>query len=54
VRWCDPRRTRYVGLARTALSHAFIATALNLVRLAEVPRSTTRRSAFAVLAPAIP
>jgi len=50
------RRTRYIGLAKTALGHLFIATALNFIRvaawLAEVPRSTTRRSAFAALAPA--
>jgi hypothetical protein len=36
------------------MSHAFIAAALNLVRvaarLADVPRSTTRRSACAALA----
>ena len=55
VRRCDLRRTRFVGLAKTALSHVFIATALNLIRvaawLAEVPRSVTRRSAFARLAP---
>jgi len=49
------RRTRYIGLAKTALGHLFIATALNLIRvaawLAETPRSVTRRSAFAALAP---
>jgi len=55
---CDLRRTRYRGLAKTALGHAFIATALNFVRiaawLAEVPRSITLPSAFAALAPAGP
>jgi transposase len=55
VRRCGLRRSRYRGLARTALSHTFIAAALNLVRvaawLAGMPRSTTRRSAFAALAP---
>jgi transposase len=57
VHVCGLRRSRYVGLAKTALSHAFIAVALNLVRvaawLAGVPRATTRRSAFAALAPAV-
>jgi transposase len=56
VRVCALRRSRYVGLAKTAMSHAFVAAALNLVRVAAwldgVPRSTTRRSAFAALAPA--
>lgn len=55
VQRCDGRRTRFIGLKKTALSHVFIATALNLIRvaawLAEVPRSVTRRSAFAALAP---
>jgi transposase len=58
VRRCDLRRTRFIGLAKTGLGHVFIATALNLVRvaawLAEAPRSTTRRSAFAALAPSVP
>ncbi len=56
VHACALRRMRYRGLAKTALSHALIATALNFRRvaawLAEVPRSRTRRSAFAALAPA--
>ena len=43
------------GVAKTVLGHVFIATALNLIRLAawlaQVPRSVTRRSAFAALAP---
>lgn len=55
VHRCGMRRTRFIGLAKTALGHVFIATALNLVRvaawLAEVPRSPTRRSTFAALAP---
>ena len=50
------RRSRYTGPAKTALHHTLIATALTSPRaaawLAEVPRSTTRRSAFAALAPA--
>ena len=54
---CGLRRTRNRGLAKTALGHTFIATALNVIRLAawlaEVPRSITRRSAFAALAPAV-
>ena len=56
VHRCGLRRTRYRGLAKTALGHLFIAAALNLVRAAAwfdgVPRSQTRRSAFARLAPA--
>lgn len=56
VQVCGLRRSRYVGLAKTALGYIFIAAALNLVRvaawLAGVPRSTTRRSPFAALAPA--
>ena len=55
VQRCDLRRTRFKGLAKTALGHVFIATALNLIRLAawlaQVPRSVTHRSAFAALAP---
>ena len=56
VRMGDLRRSRYVGFAKTRLLHLLIATALNLVRtaawLAEIPATTTRRSAFAALAPA--
>jgi hypothetical protein len=56
VHVCGARRRRYRGLAKTALGHLAIGAALNLVRLAAwldgVPRSTTRRSAFAALAPA--
>jgi transposase len=56
VQVCDLRRTRYRGLSKTALGHALIATALNVIRiaawLADVHRSVTQRSAFAALAPA--
>ena len=56
VRRCGLRRSRYIGLAKTELSHFVIAAALNFQRtaawLAEVPPSKTRRSAFAALAPA--
>ena len=52
----DLRRTRYLGLAKTRLSHLCIATARNFHRvaawLAERPRAQTRASAFARLAPA--
>ncbi|TSA85478.1 hypothetical protein FNU79_09790 [Deinococcus detaillensis] len=47
------RRTRYVGLAKTALQHATVAAAINVVRvtawLADTPRITTRTSRFASL-----
>ena len=53
VRLGDLRRSRYCGLAKTRLLHQLLGAALNFVRvaawLAEVPRSQTRRSAFAVL-----
>jgi len=56
VRVCDLRQARYRGLAKTRLQEAIIATAINLLRviawLMEVPRSQTRQSAFARLAPA--
>jgi transposase len=49
------RKARYRGLAKTHLQHVATATAINLVRLADwlngTPRATTRRSAFAALAP---
>jgi IS5 family transposase len=49
------RKARYRGLAKTHLQHVATATAINLVRLAgwvsQVPRATTRCSAFAALAP---
>ena len=55
VHRADLRRARYVGLAKTHLQHLATAAALNLVRLgawlAGVPLVTTRRSAFAALAP---
>jgi transposase len=54
VRHCGLRRSRYIGLAKTALHHTLIATELNFQRtaawLAGEPHSTTRRSAFAALA----
>lgn len=54
VRVSDLRRTRYIGLAKTRLMQFLVATALNFIRVAawleEIPRSQTRRSAFAVLA----
>ena len=50
----DLRRSRYIGLAKTTLHHLLLATGINLLRvcawLADVPRSRTRRSAFALLA----
>jgi transposase len=53
VRRCTLRRSRYIGLAKTELSHLLIAAALNFQRtaawLAEVPRSKTHQSAFAAL-----
>jgi transposase len=55
VRRCGVRRTRFIGLAKPHLGHVATAAALNLIRvaawLAETPRSVTRRSAFAALAP---
>jgi transposase len=49
------RKARYRGLAKTHLQHVATATAINLVRLADwlnrVPRTTTRCSPFAALAP---
>jgi len=56
TRISDLRRSRYIGLAKTRLLDLLIAAALNFMRvaawLAEIPRSRTRRSAFAALAPA--
>jgi transposase len=56
TRTSDLRRSRYIGEAKTRLLHLLIAAALNFMRvaawLAEIPRSRTRRSAFAALAPA--
>lgn len=54
VRNTDLRRSRYVGLAKTALHNLLSAAALNLYRitdwLAQRPRALTRTSAFARLA----
>jgi transposase len=53
IRRCRLRRTRYIGLARTHLAHVLTAVAINFLRLGEwfteVPRTTTRRSAYARL-----
>jgi transposase len=55
VRAHDVRHARYIGLAKTHLQMVATATAMNLHRLfdwlTEVPRSATRISAFAKLAP---
>jgi transposase len=55
VQRADLRRSRYVGVAKTHLQHLATAAAVNLIRLgaglAGVPIVTTRRSAFAALAP---
>ena len=52
-RHSDLRHARYIGLAKVHLQHLITAIALNLVRaiawLTEVPRATTRTSAFAAL-----
>ena len=54
VRTMRLRRTRYLGLTKTALQHTLTATALNLVRLdaflAEKKVAKTRISRFATLA----
>jgi transposase len=54
VRTTGLRRTRYIGLAKTALHHTLAAAALNLYRitdwLAERPLAATRTSAFSRLA----
>jgi transposase len=51
----DLRRSRYRGFPKTRLMHFVLAAALNFMRvaawLAETPRTHTRRSAFAALAP---
>jgi transposase len=53
VRRSRMRRSRYIGLARTALQHLLTAAALNLVRvvawLQQTPRAKTRPSRFAAL-----
>ena len=55
VRAHDMRRTRYIGLGKTHLQMVAAATAINLHRLydwlTETPRSLTRISPFASLAP---
>jgi transposase len=54
VRAFDLRTTRYLGLAKTHLQNLFIATAINLQRIADFladhSPATTRTSAFARLA----
>lgn len=56
VQSCGLRRSRYRGKAKTHLQHIATATAINVSRLTnwlnEVPLAKTRRSRFAVLAPA--
>lgn len=55
TRTSDLRRSRYIGETKTRLLHLLIGAALNFMRvaarLADIPRSRTRRSAFAALAP---
>lgn len=55
VRVCEVRRSRYIGLAKTRLQMLATAAAINLHRvydwLTEVPRSLTRTTLFASLAP---
>jgi hypothetical protein len=47
------RRSRYIGLQRTHLSHVLIAAAINLTHvrawLTDTPRAQTRHSRFARL-----
>lgn len=53
IRRCRMRRTRYIGQARTHLSHVLVATGLNFVRLgewfADLPQAKARASPFATL-----
>lgn len=53
---CGLRRSRYRGLAKTALQHQLTAAAINLARidahLTGTPKATTRTSHFAALRPA--
>jgi hypothetical protein len=55
VRGLGLRRTRYCGLAKTALAHVFTAPAINLLRLDAFVEgkktAKTRISRFAALAP---
>lgn len=57
VRALGLRRTRYIGLAKTALDHLFTAAAINVIRLDAFLEgkltSKTRTSRFAALAPQI-
>ena len=54
IRRCGVRQCRYIGHAKTRLQHRLTAPALNWVRVAawleDIPRATTRRSAFATRA----
>ncbi|MFD0338899.1 IS1182 family transposase [Streptomyces sp. NPDC127117] len=58
VQRCGLRRSRYHGLAKTALQHQLTGAAINLARLdahlTETPRARTRTSHFAALRPAEP
>lgn len=53
VRRLGMRRSRYIGLAKTHLSHLLTAASLNFVRVADwlagIPRARTRQSPFALL-----
>ena len=56
VRAFGLRQCRYIGLAKTALQHVWIATAMNVARIVHwldgQPRATTRVTRYAALAPA--
>ncbi|PNE34919.1 transposase [Streptomyces eurocidicus] len=58
VQRCGLRRSRYLGLAKTALQHQLTGAAINLARidahLTGTPRARTRTSHFAALRPAEP
>lgn len=57
VRRCGLRRTRYIGLAKTALQHNRTAAASNFLRVGEwrsdTPRARTRYSPYARLTAAL-
>jgi len=57
VRRCGLRRTRYIGLAKTALQHHLTAAAINFLRIGEwlsdTPRARTRYSPYARLTAAL-
>ena len=57
VRSFNLRRSYYIGLAKTHLQHVATAAAINLARfiafLEEVPKATTRTSAFAARATSV-